>query len=83
MLFLGVVASLLCYWLWNIVLKELGAIRSTNYLYLNPVVAMITAYIVLDEQINHLTIIGTALILLGVYLLEKKKSGTEEDNETN
>lgn len=83
MLFLGLVASLLCYWLWNIVLKELGAIRSTNYLYLNPVVAMITAYIVLDEQINHLTIIGTALILLGVYLLEKKKSGTEEDNETN
>ena len=83
MLFLGVIASLLCYWLWNIVLKKLGAIRSTNYLYLNPVVAMVTAYIVLDEQINHLTIIGTALILLGVYLLEKKKSAAEEDNETN
>lgn len=83
LLFLGIVASLICYWSWNIVIKKLGAIHATNYLYINPIVAMITAYVVLHERITPLAIVGTALILLGVYMAERKKSGRQEDNETN
>ena len=83
LLFLGIVASLICYWSWNIVIEKLGAIHATNYLYINPIVAMITAYVVLHERITPLAIVGTALILLGVYMAEKKKSGRQEDNETN
>jgi drug/metabolite transporter (DMT)-like permease len=67
------VASLICYWSWNVVIEKLGAIRATNYLYINPIVAMITAYAVLDERITPLAMVGTALILLGVYLAESKK----------
>ena len=74
LLFLGVVASLICYWLWNIVLEKIGAIRSTNYLYINPIVAMIASYFILDERITALAIVGTLLILVGVYLAESKKS---------
>ena len=44
---------------------------------------MITAYAVLHERITPLAIVGTALILLGVYMAERKKSGHQEDNETN
>ena len=73
LLFLGIVASLVCYWSWNVAIEKLGAIRATNYLYINPIVAMVTAYLVLDERITSLAIVGTALILLGVYLAEKKK----------
>ena len=83
LLFLGIVASLICYWSWNIVIEKLGAIHATNYLYINPIVAMITAYAVLHERITPLAIVGTALILLGVYMAERKKSGRQEDNETN
>ncbi len=73
LLFLGIVASLLCYWSWNVVIDKLGAIRSTNYLYLNPIVAMITSYFVLDERITLLAIIGTGLILTGMYLAQRKQ----------
>lgn len=70
--YLGVLASLVCYAAWNIVLKRLGAVDATNYLYINPIVAMITAFLLLGERITPLAIVGTALILVGVYLAERK-----------
>ena len=71
-LFLGIVASLICYWSWNMVLEKLGAIKATNYLYLNPIVALITSWIVLGERITALALLGTALILTGMYMAQKK-----------
>ena len=71
LLFLGLLASLICYWTWNMVIIKLGAVRSTNYLYINPIVAMITSYFVLSEHITLLAIVGTALILTGMYLAQK------------
>lgn len=71
--YLGVLASLVCYAAWNIVLKRLGAVDATNYLYINPIVAMITAFMLLGERITPLAIVGTAFILVGVYLAEKKR----------
>ena len=71
--YLGVLASLGCYMTWNIVIKRLGAVDATNYLYINPIVAMITANLLLGERITALAIAGTALILVGVYLAERKR----------
>ena len=71
--YLGVLASLGCYMTWNIVIKRLGAVDATNYLYINPIVAMITANLLLGERITPLAIAGTALILVGVYLAERKR----------
>ena len=70
--YLGVLASLGCYMTWNIVIKRLGAVDATNYLYINPIIAMITANLLLGERITPLAIAGTALILVGVYLAERK-----------
>ena len=75
LLFLGLLASLICYWTWNVVIIKLGAVRSTNYLYINPIVAMITSYFVLSEHITALAIVGTALILTGMYLAQKANKG--------
>ncbi len=74
LLYLGIVASLVCYWTWNLSIEKLGAIRATNYLYLNPVVAMITAAAVLGERITAMAVAGAALILLGVWMAKKHKS---------
>ena len=84
LLFLGILASLVCYWTWNMVIEKLGAVHATNYLYINPIVAMITAHIVLREQITPLAIVGTVLILSGVYLAErgKQKVGKRAAEET-
>ena len=35
MLFLGLVASLACFIIWNLVIDKLGNVTSTNYAYLN------------------------------------------------
>lgn len=73
LLFLGIVASLVCYAAWNAVLKQLGTVEATNYLYINPIVAMLTSHIVLGEKITLLAIAGAALILVGVYMAQRKR----------
>ncbi|MCR5453962.1 MAG: DMT family transporter, partial [Bacteroidales bacterium] len=71
-LFLSLGASLGCYLIWNIVLRRIGIVVASNYLYFNPVVALITAHIVLDETITLYAVIGCAITILGVYLCNKK-----------
>ena len=73
LLFLGCVASMLCYVAWNWVLKRLGAVVATNYVYLNPVTTIVFAWMVLNEQITVWFIIGTILILYGMYLVNTKR----------
>jgi drug/metabolite transporter (DMT)-like permease len=72
LLFLAVLASLICYVLWNIVLKQLGTMKASNYIYLNPLVTMIASVLILNEQITLITLVGAGCIVLGVYLAEKK-----------
>ena len=73
LLFLGCVASMFCYVAWNWVLKRLGAVVATNYVYLNPVTTIVFAWMVLNEQITVWFIIGTVLILYGMYLVNTKR----------
>jgi len=71
LLFLGLVASLLCYFLWNLSVKKLGAVRTTNYVYLIPLVTLLTSVIVINETITWIAIAGAILILGGVALTER------------
>ena len=74
LLFLGCVASMGCFLAWNWVLKKLGAVIVTNYVYFNPVVTVIFAWAILSEQITFYFVLGTALILVGMYLADKRNS---------
>ena len=71
-LFLGCVASMLCFLGWNYCLERIGTVRATNLLYLNPVVSITTSAIVLGERVTWLAIIGAVLILAGLVCLERK-----------
>lgn len=71
LIFLGIGASLLCYLMWNATVKRLGAQKASNYLYLNPLVTVIAAAIILSEPITATTIAGSILIIGGVFLAEK------------
>lgn len=66
--FLALVASLGGYALWTPVIKYLGPVKSTNYLYLNPVFTLIGAVILLGEKMTTLSLIGSIVTLLGVWL---------------
>lgn len=71
LLFLGVLASLVCFILWNVVLKRLGTVEASNYIYLNPLFTLIGSVIWLDETLTLMSVAGIALILGGVYLAER------------
>ena len=73
LLFLGCVASMLCFVAWNWVLKRLGAMTATNYVYFNPVTTVLFAWLVLSEQITVYFLTGTLLILLGMYFADSKR----------
>lgn len=70
-LFLGIIASMICYFIWAMAMKHLGTIKTNNYMYLQPVFTLILAYIVLDEKISIIGYTGCALILAGLWLGEK------------
>ena len=67
LLFLGVVASGFCYALWNAVMRRLGAVRATNYIFFNPLVTMLTAALCIGERITAPALAGAAMILCGMF----------------
>lgn len=71
LLFLGVIASLGCYLIWNSVVKRLGPVRANNYIYLSPVVTLSASAIVLGEHITVMAIVGALMIIVGVYFAER------------
>ena len=73
LLFLGVVASCVCFLVWTWVMDKLGALIATNYVYVNPLSTIVVASIVLGEQITLFFAIGAVLILGGMVLADWKK----------
>lgn len=73
LLFLGLGASALCFASWNWTIKALGVIRSSVYIYLCPVVAVIASALILSERITPLAILGTFLTLSGLIISQFEK----------
>ncbi|PAF54249.1 hypothetical protein BKH42_01720 [Helicobacter sp. 13S00482-2] len=71
LLFLGVFASALCYLSWGISMKLLGTLKASAYLYTIPVISIIIASIALGESITYNIIIGSILVLCGLFLSQK------------
>lgn len=71
LLFLSVGASFLCYLMWNAAVKYLGAERTSNYIYLVPLVTIITSVALLKEPFTLAMAVGTTLIIGGVILSTK------------
>ncbi len=72
LLFLGVIASMVCFLVWNWVIRQLGPVVATNWVYFNPITTMLFAWWLLGESITLYFIIGAVLILLGMYLADRK-----------
>ena len=63
MLFLGLLASALCFAAWTFSLKSLGAVKTSAYIYLVPVVTVFAAALVLHEPITWLSAGGALLTI--------------------
>lgn len=72
-LFLGLVASALCFVTWNTAVKILGPIKTSAYIYLTPGVTILFAWLLLGDPIQPLQIAGAALTLLGLMISQRRR----------
>lgn len=71
-LFLGVLCGAGGFVLWNIAMRILGAVSTSVYIYLIPVITIIAGWIVLGEPVNNSGIFGAILIFTGLLLSQWK-----------
>jgi drug/metabolite transporter (DMT)-like permease len=71
-LFLGVIASALCFVIWQNCINRIGMVTASGYIYLSPMVTIITAVIFINEKITVFSIIGCIMIIAGVWIFNKK-----------
>ena len=71
LLFLGIVASMLCFIAWNTAVKALGPSHTANYIYIQPMSTLVLSSIILSEIITLTSLIGAVCIIGGIYLAEK------------
>ena len=71
-LFLGLGASALCFVTWNFAVKRLGAVRTSIYIYMVPVITLIASVLILHEPFTWMTGAGMFLTLAGLLLSEYK-----------
>lgn len=70
LIFLGLGASALCFVTWNMAVKILGAVKTSIYIYLVPIITIVTSALILREPVTLMSGVGTALALLGLFLSE-------------
>ena len=70
-LFLGLLCSGIAYVIWAFALREMESAKVGAYLYFEPFVTVITAWIFLKEEITLLMILSGLIITAGVFLVNR------------
>jgi len=73
LLFLGVIASAVCFITWGIAVKHLGASKASTYIYLDPVVTATASILILREPCNASIVLGIVLTIVGLIVSNSKK----------
>ena len=72
LLYLIVFGSLIAYTAYVFVISKLPATQVSIYAYINPVVAVVFGWLLLSEKMNMIMVIGMAVTLAGVYLVNQE-----------
>jgi drug/metabolite transporter (DMT)-like permease len=70
--FLGIFCSGLAYIAWYDALQALSTAQTGVFLYIEPLVAMVVALIILGEAMRVASLAGGAVILFGVWLVNRR-----------
>lgn len=68
LLFLGIGASMMAYYFWAMIIKQVGAVKANNYMYLQSIFTLIISAIVIHEHISAVGIFGCCMILGGLWV---------------
>ena len=70
---LAVICSALAFLLMVALIGEIGPVKATAITYVNPAVAILAGVLVLGERVTVWTIVGFALVLLGSFLVTRRR----------
>jgi drug/metabolite transporter (DMT)-like permease len=73
-LYLGVLASAACYWLYNFALRSLDASTVGIYTNIDPVVGVACAFVFLGETLSPAQIVGALVVFAGIWLASSDSS---------
>lgn len=71
-LYLALTCSVLGYYIWFYVLKQVGPAVTSSFLFAEPLITVLFAVTFVGEQVNLFILGGGLLIFTGVYLVSKK-----------
>ena len=71
---LGILCSGMAFWIFFVVLEEIGPARASLVVYPNTAVAVILGILILSEPITLAIIIGLPLVLVGSYFASRRPS---------
>ncbi|MDH5461935.1 MAG: EamA family transporter, partial [Candidatus Bathyarchaeota archaeon] len=74
-LFLSLTCSLMGYYIWFYVLKQVGAAVTSSFLFGEPLITVLLAMVFIGEEASLFVLLGGALIFAGVYLVAIKRTG--------
>lgn len=81
--FLGIFCSGLAYIAWYDALKALTTAQAGAFLYIEPPVSVVVAFFILGEAITLASLIGGAIILWGVWLVNRTDESIQPTAETD
>lgn len=76
-LYLGLIASAVCMWLWNWSFNSIGLSQTNVFLYLMPLISLVTATLYNTSEFTLWATIGAVLIFIGIILADKGKTTTQ------
>jgi drug/metabolite transporter (DMT)-like permease len=78
-LYLVLAGSVIAFTCFIYAVKVLPVSLVSTYTYVNPVIAVVLGWLLIDEPVTGYTFAGTALIIAGVYGVFREKRGAERD----
>ena len=69
---LGIICTALAFWIFFLVLEEIGPARASLVVYPNTAVAVVLGIFLLDETLTLAIVIGLPMVLLGSYFASRK-----------
>ena len=67
-LFLGAGASALCFAAWNTAVNILGAVKTSVYIYIVPIVTVLSAAVILGEKLTLISVCGVVITFTGLLI---------------
>lgn len=81
--YLGIFCTFLAYIFYYDALQKLSSASVGAYLYIEPIATMLIAAVVLFEPITLASLLGGALILIGISLVNKNTTRSQKSTDTN